>query len=167
MLDSKQSALLSQEAQTWSPLHRECYVALTGAEQGIAHSLHDAITTDLQATKVKLVVSAGLGAAFSGLSARSGWGELAVAAATGSFLYAAAKDAYNRAIPTWNAIQDAGSTAANLDRDRTIVAATVGPFAVDWAITAAGGELAVLWCTARDMWARMRPPSKAESLSNA
>src|ERR1700722_8269654 len=138
MTDSLPRTGADQEPQSWSPFHRECYVALHGAGEGIAHSVHLALTKDAADTTIKFAVSAALGAGFSYLS-RAPMGQMAATVAGVSFLYSFGKDAWHQAVPTWKAIQDAGSSAANIEKDTHIVAAAVGPLAVDFAVTTAGG----------------------------
>jgi S1-C subfamily serine protease len=128
------------ERDSWSPWQREAY-ALGGIGDGVGQSLSDAFGKDLGSTAIKVGSAAALGGGLAYLKETSSMGRIGAMVIGAGFLYAMAKDVVARAVPTYDALKEAANSGKNLDQNRATVAATAGPFCVDFALTSAGGML--------------------------
>jgi S1-C subfamily serine protease len=128
------------ERDSWSPWQREAY-ALGGIGDGIGQSLSDAFGKDLGSTAMKVGGAAALGGGLAYLKETSSMGRIGAMVIGAGFLYAMGKDVVARAVPTYDALKEAADSGKNLDQNRATIAATAGPFCVDFALTSAGGML--------------------------
>ncbi len=135
------SKALPQESVT-EKLRREADLLGGGLLDGLKSSCNDALANPLE-TVEKVGASAALGYGLTALQGRAGMVRLAAEVGGLALGYAFVKDVASRVSVTSEAFIDTWHSGENQDRNRQIVAGTFGSFAVDFALTSAGGMAGV------------------------
>jgi HD-GYP domain-containing protein (c-di-GMP phosphodiesterase class II) len=115
---------------------------LVGAGKGIKASAIEAWHHPLD-SGLKIGVSAVIGGGLALLQGRAGLLRLGAQVTGLAFGYNFYKDVYRRGSVTTDAMVDAWHSGKNLERDKQVIAQTVGPFVVDSALMTAGGMAGV------------------------
>jgi HD-GYP domain-containing protein (c-di-GMP phosphodiesterase class II) len=123
-------------------LYREAELLLVGTGRGIKASAIEAWNHPLD-SGLKIGVSAVIGGGLALLQGRAGLLRLGAQVTGLAFGYNFYKDVYRRGSVTTDAMVDAWHSGKNLERDKQVIAKTVGPFVVDSALMTAGGMAGV------------------------
>lgn len=134
----KHPSLPAHEDTVSEKLFREAELLWDGTKRGVSKSATEAWNHP-GSTLLKFGGAAAVGAGLVLLNGRAGMCRLTAQVVGGALGMAFLTDVSGRAYVTGSAVADTWRTAERLERNKRIVADTVGPFVVDTAIMTAGG----------------------------
>jgi HD-GYP domain-containing protein (c-di-GMP phosphodiesterase class II) len=138
--EDKVAAAATDHDSVGEKLLREAELIGGGLKKGVSVALEDAWENKGE-SGLKIGVSAALGAGLALMSRRAGVLQLGAQIAGVAFTVSFAREVAARGSETWGAMKDTWDSPENLERNKTIVAGSLGPLVVDTGLMTAGGAM--------------------------